>query len=165
MAPRVSVPRHPPNRLTPDLRVRLISGLLSSGAIQNLNSTLLSSCQVTGWLDAVRDRAIQLLRSGECSTYEQVMAALQEESKGRGIEKTAAEKRANGYSNRALANGGQASDGEREGAERDWREYDTDDGRVKEKRVDVTMPKKVIEDGKKFVKEALDQIVVIEDSE
>ena len=165
MAPCVSVPRHPPNPLTADLRILLISGLLSSSAIQNLNSTLLSSCQVTGWLDAARDRAVQLLRSGECSTHEQVMAALQEESKGRAIEKPMTEKPANGYSNSILATGGQAPSGEREGKEWNWREYDRDGGHVKEKKVDVIMPKKVIEDGKKLVREALSQLVVIEESE
>lgn len=34
---------------------------------------------------------------------------------------------------------------------------------VIEEKVDVTVPEKVIEDGKRFVKEALDQIVVVED--
>ena len=113
----------------------------------------------------MRDRAVQLLRSGECSTYEQVMAALQEESKGRGIEKPMMEKPANGYSNSILATGGQASSGEREGIEWNWREYDRGGGNVREKKVDVIMPKTVIEDGKKFVKEALNQLVVIEESE
>ena len=164
MAPYVSVPCHPPKPLTPALRKLLISGLLSSAAIETLHTTLLTSCQATGWLDAVKDRAVQLIRSGKCNTYEQVMAALQEESKLTVIERPAA----NGLSSGVLVNGNGdgASGGGRWGAEGRWRENGNapNGGHVWEEEVDVTIPNQVIEDGKKFVKQALDQIVVIEES-
>lgn len=163
MAPVVSVPRHPPRPLTPDLRNLLISGLLSSSAIQTLNTSLLSSCQVNGWLDAVKERAAQLIRSGKCRTYQQVMAALLEESKLSVAEKTVA----NGLSSGVWVNGGRASDGQSEVAERNWHENDEglNGGHKWEEKVDVTIPNRVIEDGKRFVREALDHIVVIEESE
>ncbi|MCJ1266223.1 hypothetical protein MMC22_006106 [Lobaria immixta] len=163
MAPVVRVPRHPPRPLTPELRNLLISGLLSSSAIQTLNTSLLSSCQVNGWLDAVKERAAQLIRSGKCSTYEQVMAALMEESKLRLAEKVVS----NGLSSGVLVNGGRASDSQNEVAERNWHENDKclNGGHEWEEKVDVTIPNRVIEDGKRFVKEALDHIVVIEESE
>lgn len=136
MAPSVSVPSRPSGFLEPHLRNALISAMLSTRAIQDLDKTLLASCQVSGWLDAVRDRAIQLLHSGECKTYGEVMASLKEESRGRWTEKTGTGRLANGsYS---FANGGS-------------------------KKVDVTVPKTVIEEGRKAVKMALDRVVVIED--
>ncbi|MCJ1466568.1 hypothetical protein MMC07_005188 [Pseudocyphellaria aurata] len=136
MAPSVSVPSRPSRSLEPHLRSALISKLLSTSALQDLNNTLLASCQASGWLDAVRDRAIQLLHSGECHTYGQVMASLQKESKGRSTGNTVAGRLAKG--SYTLANGGS-------------------------KKVDVAIPKTVVEEGRKAVKMALDRIVVIED--
>lgn len=115
----------------------------------------------------MRDRAVQLIGSGTCNTYEQVMAALQEESIGTQIEKVRANRLVNGSSRGAVADGVRASGGGGEGVQRDWPENDDglNDGFMREEKVDVTIPKKLIEDGKRFVKEALDQIVVIEESE
>lgn len=89
------------------------------------------------------------------------MAALQEESEERWIEKIAAER----YPTGALANECTASHSESEDADGNCPDEFTNNmiavgGR--EEKVDVTIPKEVIEDGKKFVKDALNQIVVIE---
>lgn len=89
------------------------------------------------------------------------MAALQEESEERWIEKIAAEQ----YPTSALANEGTASHSESEDADGNWPAEFTNNMiavRGREEKVDVTISEEVIEDGKKFVKEALNQIVVIE---
>lgn len=89
------------------------------------------------------------------------MAALQEETKESWIEKTVAESRFSG----AFGNGDIASGGKNRFADPHRPENlarSRNGVHVREEKVDVTVPEKVIEDGKRFVKEALDQIVVVE---
>lgn len=76
---RVSISYPPPSPLPPKARDLIISTLITTSAVKNLNSTLLATCQSTGWLDAVRQRALQLLRSGECTTFREVMDVLTRE--------------------------------------------------------------------------------------
>lgn len=78
MAP-IRIPYPPPNPLTLDLRDKIIHFLLAAGFVKTLNNELLQACQTTGWLDAVRQRTLQLLRSEQCATYSDVMDVLMRE--------------------------------------------------------------------------------------
>ncbi|MCJ1247347.1 hypothetical protein MMC30_004561 [Trapelia coarctata] len=78
--PRIPIP--PTYTLTPPLRHRLNSALLSLNAIPHLQAALTHEAQASGWLDAIRARVYELLRSGECTTYAEVMAAIMQEVKG-----------------------------------------------------------------------------------
>lgn len=60
----------------------IISTLLATSTIQKVNNRLLTTCQAAGWVDAVRQRTLQLLRGGQCATYKEVMDVLLEEAWG-----------------------------------------------------------------------------------
>lgn len=79
-----------PSPLPTDLRHQLTSALLSASAIPTLQSTLYTKCEETGWLDAVRKRAVQLIREGEevgeGVAYEEVFGRVMGEAKAKGRE-------------------------------------------------------------------------------
>ncbi len=87
MAPLV-VHYPPPVPLSLESRDLIISALLSTSAVTEINTQLLTACQASGWADAVRQRTRQLLRSGECATYKEVMNVLRREALGELDEKT-----------------------------------------------------------------------------
>lgn len=130
MAPPVSIPPIPPSHLSSELRSSLISALLSTSMVPVLHSTLLSSCQSSGWLDAVRERTMQLLRNGDCGSYSELMEILVQESRGRGSE----------------ING-------------------STDSSENQQKTDIKIPERVVADGMRKIKEALDKVVEIENAE
>lgn len=140
MASRLSVPYPSPSPLTSDLRSSLTSALLHTSSIVDLHATLLSSCQSTGWFDAVRERAVQLLRSGECSTYSEVMAIIRAESRGKR---------------------GEFSGEKRLRRTRDVSSHGMNDGYGMQKEVDVNIPQSVITEGQALVKLALAPLVKV----
>ncbi|MCJ1433289.1 hypothetical protein MMC27_002648 [Xylographa pallens] len=76
------IPLPPTGTLTPPLRSQLNAALLATTAIPTIHSTLLHECQASGWLDLIKARVLDLLRSGECATYGEVMAVVLQEMKG-----------------------------------------------------------------------------------
>lgn len=77
--PSLIIPYPPPVPLSLELRDSIIATLLHSSSIQKLNNHLLADCQATGWVDAVRKRTLQLLRTEKCATYKEVMDVLMKE--------------------------------------------------------------------------------------
>ncbi|KAF2197343.1 hypothetical protein GQ43DRAFT_424788 [Delitschia confertaspora ATCC 74209] len=59
--------------LPPNLRNALYSALLSSSGIPAIQSTLSHELQASGWTSNLRAYITTLLRSGECTTFGEVM--------------------------------------------------------------------------------------------
>lgn len=160
MAPLLTVSSSPPSPLTSDLRSDLTSVLLSTSAIQDLHTILLSSCQSSGWLDAVRERALQLLRNGECRTYGEVMEVLVREVRRRTSDDVkqprgvlgVGQQENNGFASSDRVNG---SDKGRDGT------GDSTSRSASQKQVDIRIPEKVIREGTKVLREALDKTIGI----
>ncbi|KAL8770846.1 MAG: hypothetical protein Q9209_003497 [Squamulea sp. 1 TL-2023] len=78
---RVLVPPHTPKPLPSRLRFELTSALLSNSAIPDIQSTLYHTSQGTGWIDAVRERAKQLISSEQATSSHEVIAILVKEAR------------------------------------------------------------------------------------
>ncbi|OCK80501.1 hypothetical protein K432DRAFT_254382, partial [Lepidopterella palustris CBS 459.81] len=57
------------NSLPPSLQNTLYTALLSTTAIPTIQNTLTHELQASGWTSNLRTYIQQLLRSGECTTY------------------------------------------------------------------------------------------------
>lgn len=133
---RISVPTNP--ELTTSLRSQINTSLLSSGAIPTIHASLLHECQATGWLELIKARVLDLLRSGECVSYGEVLSVVMREIKGNGNcdgEGAFDVKNENGN---GLTNG---------------------DAQTKES---LRVPRTVVEVGTRLVRDALDLVVNIE---
>lgn len=162
MAPHHTIPipsinKSRPPSLTPEIRSALLTALMSSSAIPKIHTTLLSSCQSTGWLDAVRERALQLLRSGECTSYREIMAVLRDEVRAPLPQ-----------ANEAGGGGGGQEDGNNAGERgrvrrrkggREEEEEEEEEYRV----INVRIPAKVYNDGVRAVRKALEAVVDVVD--
>lgn len=99
---KIIVPNPPPSPLSASLRNDTTSALFSqTKAIPNLQKTLLAECEKSGWLDAVRERSLQLLREDEGRGGKDVVALLVDEARG-------------GKSTGDVVKGGEAKNGGRE---------------------------------------------------
>lgn len=79
---RIIVPLHVPTPLPSHLRTELTSALLSESAIPVVQSALSDAFRDAGWMDLVRDRAKQLISSGQATTWHEVMERLMMEARG-----------------------------------------------------------------------------------
>jgi hypothetical protein len=128
-----------PNTLTPEtLETDLLTHLASTTALEDLHTTLLSSLQRLGWTEKIRKLSLELLRAGRCERFDDVVEAVV--ASAAGIKPpSAASQNGNGNSNNS---------------EDDWAELDE---------VDVRIPKAVVEQGVRTIKEVLREVIVIED--
>ena len=82
-SPRVSVPAGANfSPLSPKLRSSINESLVATNAVCDIQSSLLHECQMSGFTTAIRARVVDLLRSGECTTYTEVMREVMSEIKG-----------------------------------------------------------------------------------
>jgi len=117
------------------LRNDITSALFSqTEAIPTLQKTLLSECEKGGWLDAVRERSLQLLREDEGRAYMDVLVMMVDEARGHGE---------GGKSTGEAAKSGRVRGGRRE--------------------VDVKMPERGVNEGARVVRDALEGIVAFEE--
>ena len=129
---RVSVPSsHASAPLSQSLRSSINAALVANNAVPAIQSALLHECQASGFTAAIRTRAIDLLRSGTCSTYAEVMHEIMTE-----IKNTTSAEAPGGA---AQTNGENGTDGERR----------------------LKVPRKVVEEGVKVVRAALESCVDI----
>ena len=136
-AQRVSVPAKSSAGPLPDnLRSALNAALLANNAVPTILTSLLDECQRSGFTAAIRARVADLLRSGECTTYGEVMREVMGEIKS--------------SSDVASSNVAATSNGEDLGP----------DGERK-----LKVPKRVIEEGVKQVRAALETCVDIVNDE
>lgn len=61
---------------SPALQSDIASALVASRGIQRIEAVLRHSLQASGWTDNLRAYCLDLLRSGECSTYDELMARI-----------------------------------------------------------------------------------------
>lgn len=66
------------NALTPDLRNTLYGALVSTNGFSNIETAFKHELQASGWHANLRAYMTQLLRSGECTTYEEVEARVRQ---------------------------------------------------------------------------------------
>lgn len=65
--------------LNPATQAALTSALLSANAIPRIQSALQQSLQESGWTHNLHSYVLKLLRDGECTTYEELMARVMAE--------------------------------------------------------------------------------------
>ncbi|KAK7540245.1 hypothetical protein IWX49DRAFT_507804 [Phyllosticta citricarpa] len=65
--------------LNPATQAALTSALLSANAIPRIQSALQQSLQESGWTHNLHNYVLKLLRDGECTTYEELMARVMAE--------------------------------------------------------------------------------------
>ncbi|KAL8688547.1 MAG: hypothetical protein Q9218_005573 [Villophora microphyllina] len=142
---RIVVPSHTPKPLPNHLRTELTSALLSESAIPTIQSALSDECREAGWMDALRQRAKQLIRNGNAVTWQEVVNKLANEVKG-------------GLDNRPNAPGGLRRGYTSEGS-RSTVDQSAD------KTVKIEFPEIATERGIKVVRNALENIVEVENTE
>jgi hypothetical protein len=81
MATRASVTPSQASHLPSQTRNELYSSLLSGTGILNIESTLSHELQRSGWVDNLRQYMMQLLRSGEATSVDELMAKVSEKMK------------------------------------------------------------------------------------
>ncbi|KAL9611104.1 MAG: hypothetical protein Q9167_004237 [Letrouitia subvulpina] len=82
-APKVIVPAHIPKPLPDHLRSALVSALLASSSIENIQIAMHDTCMETGWLDAIHQRAKYIIHNGEADTWGEVMVIMIKEILGK----------------------------------------------------------------------------------
>ena len=162
--PTVSIPKinNSPASLTPEIRSALLTALMATSAIPEIRTTLLSSCQSTGWLDAVRERALQLLRRGECRSYRDLMAVLKEEVRAP-PEQTQGDEGERGGGGQTEEEDNDAWETDKIRKRRRRRNDGNGGGEEEEREIDVRIPAKVYNDGVRAVREALETVVEVVD--
>lgn len=130
---RVSVPSGTDFRpLSPALRSAINEALIANNAVADIQAALLHECQLAGFTTAIRARVVDLLRSGDCTTYAEVLREVLGE-----IRSATAESDTAGGTARLNGEEGDAADEDRK----------------------LKVPKRVMEEGVKKVKAALETCV------
>ena len=82
-APRIGVPSPLARPMSKELQSQVSQHLLDTGTINAFHAVLLHQAQASGWIDALKQRSLELLRSGQCTTYGEVMKSIMEEARGK----------------------------------------------------------------------------------
>ncbi|KAL4797826.1 hypothetical protein BDV19DRAFT_386861 [Aspergillus venezuelensis] len=127
-----------------DLESDLLSHLATTHALEDLHSTLLSTLQRLGWTEKIRRLSTELLRANRCERFDDVLEAVVASAQGRSHP---------GLSDEGVE--GQNGNGNTDGADR---------GHSFEN-ADVRIPRVVVEQGVRAIKECLREVVVLEDDE
>ncbi len=126
-------PASTPVPLPPTLHSTLLSALLAQPtAVPRIQATIAHELSAAGWTSALRTRVAQLLRSGECTTYEEVMARVLAEARGEKVGGGA-----NGINGHAGTNG----------------EVDGEGGKV-----EIKIPEKAVREGVRAVRRELEAV-------
>ncbi|KAL8726981.1 MAG: hypothetical protein Q9166_006344 [cf. Caloplaca sp. 2 TL-2023] len=139
---RILVAPHTPKPLPNHLRYELTAALLSTAAIPKIQSALYDTAQSAGWQDAVRERAKQIISSGQAVSSYEVVKLLAKESR-------------DGTNSRPNIQGGLARrqqsplSGDRSSESAD-------------KALRIKFPEQAIKEGKQFVRHALEDLVDVE---
>ncbi|KAL9043902.1 MAG: hypothetical protein Q9214_002927 [Letrouitia sp. 1 TL-2023] len=141
-APKVIVPAHIPKPLPDHLRSSLVSALLASSSIENIQSAMHDRCVETGWLDAIHQRAKDVIYNGEADTWGEVMAIITKEALGKEEPRAGSAAGSNGksFQNARRQSGGRAA----------------------HSNTIVRMPDEVVKSGVSAVRTALDKFIELE---
>ncbi|MCJ1446283.1 MAG: hypothetical protein MMC23_006788 [Stictis urceolatum] len=132
----------PSSPLTPHVRSQINTALLTSNSIPKIQAALLHECQASGFITALRARCLELLRSGECASYGELMGVVMQEVRGDNVGVI----------------GGDSGGGSSGGGIKENGVNGTGTGKKEEGRLRV--PKRVVEEGVGVVKSALEGCVV-----
>lgn len=80
MANPISLSPGQAHNLSHETRNELYSALLSGTGILNIEATLTHELQRSGWIDNLKQYITQLLRTGEATTVDQIMAKVREKT-------------------------------------------------------------------------------------
>ncbi|KKY15993.1 hypothetical protein UCDDS831_g07377 [Diplodia seriata] len=72
---------HTTSALTSSQTAQLTAALFSANSIPRIQAALQHSLQETGWTHALRAHVLNLLRSGECGSYDELMARVLEDTR------------------------------------------------------------------------------------
>ncbi|KAI4198499.1 MAG: hypothetical protein LQ350_005228 [Teloschistes chrysophthalmus] len=140
---RIVVPSHTPKPLPYHLQTELTTALLSESAIPLIQSALSDGCRDAGWMDAVRERAKQLIRSGDATTWQEAVDKLAKEARGVADDQS------------TVSSGGLRRGHSDNGIR-------TTQGPIVNKPVNIKYPVHVMKQGTQVVRNALENIVEIE---
>ncbi|KAL9105761.1 MAG: hypothetical protein Q9227_009109 [Pyrenula ochraceoflavens] len=125
-------------KLPAETRNAILAHLVATNKVTGLNTILRNELVRAGWTDRVKELSLELLRSGKCNTFEQVMGEVVRKAGGEW-----------GWAKQTMANGHTSDEG------------DDDEG----SRTDIKVPKEVVEQGVKYMKEALKGVVEVDHRE
>lgn len=156
-------PTNPPSPSS--LEAEIISHLASTSALEELHATLLASLQRAGWTERIRTLSLELLRAGRCERFDDVVEAVVALAEGKAHPAIASQ---NGHHSTSNGNG------TKKGNDEDDADADADGDPDAEidpdtiaffDNVDVRIPRGVVHQGVRAVKEALRDVVMIEGAE
>ncbi|KAL3467719.1 hypothetical protein BJX64DRAFT_283189 [Aspergillus heterothallicus] len=137
---------------TPDtqLETDLLTHLASTHALEEIHTTLLSSLQRLGWTEKIRRLSLELLRANRCERFDEVVEAVVASAQGRSHPSLL-----DTNSTHTNSHGGAHTNGDTDGGT-GGEAYSFED-------VDVRIPRSVVEQGVKAIKDVLREVVIIED--
>ncbi|GAD99974.1 hypothetical protein AOR_1_184134 [Paecilomyces variotii No. 5] len=153
----------------PSIEADIISHLASTSALDELHASLLAALQRAGWTDRVRALSLELLRAGRCERFEDVVEAIVALAEGKSHPAVSPSSAQNGHRSSRNGNGTKKGNSDEEDADADADgEADADidpDTLAFFENVDVRIPRGVVHQGVRAVKEALRDVVMIEGTE
>ncbi|KAL4931900.1 uncharacterized protein BDV17DRAFT_288472 [Aspergillus undulatus] len=156
------MPPSPPSSLTSsgpgpandrDLESDLLTHLATTHALEDLHSTLLSTLQRLGWTEKIRRLSTELLRANRCERFDDVVEAVVASAQGRAHPFLRDSEPGGSNSHNSNGNG----NGDTEG-------FEGGSGFSFES-ADVRIPRVVVEQGVRAIKDVLREVVVLEDDE
>ncbi|KAL1857749.1 hypothetical protein Plec18167_001849 [Paecilomyces lecythidis] len=152
----------------PSIEADIISHLASTSALDELHASLLAALQRAGWTDRVRALSLELLRAGRCERFDEVVEAVVALAEGKSHPAVSSAAQ-NGHRSSRNGNGTKKGHNDEEDADADADgdpDADMDpDTLAFFENVDVRIPRGVVHQGVKAVKEALRDVVMIEGTE
>ncbi|KAF2762551.1 hypothetical protein EJ05DRAFT_495431 [Pseudovirgaria hyperparasitica] len=89
-------PSHANPILTSKLQDTLYTALINAGSVPHIQRSLTQELSASGWTANLRVQIMQLLRSGECTTFNQLMERIMKDARGETTEKNATNGATNG---------------------------------------------------------------------
>lgn len=149
----MSTPNEPSHFPPETLESDLLAHLSSTTVLEDLHTTLLCSLQRMGWTEKIRKLTAELLRAGRCERFDDVVDAVVATAEGRKHAALA------GSSSSANANTGTGGNGNGSAA------GEGGETAAYFENVDVRIPRVVVEQGVKALKEVIGEVVVLEGEE
>lgn len=146
----ILIPASPDFPLNDTLRHDLQSALVRDNAVTSISNALSTECEKAGWQDAVKMRVMQILKSGEVESRQELVKAIVREARDIPIKDEGAMV-------------GEKEKGEGKGKTGERVEGNGSKGtKGGEKAVDIKMPNTAVTEAVKAVRDTLEKVVEIE---